>query len=475
MVVRAITDRWSDVTTFSCTNGFDVLYSMWGSFHYAHETRMVIVICSIPNVFTIFKAIRDRNLESPSTRWFVILRKDVTSDLASLVREGTLASVALRLSRVSYQFFTSFVNKENEVRLQAIGTWHWHRERGVTSLLQAPLTPDLTSSYADFGGRQLRGAVVDNWPFFRVTPLRARDGALREAAPHSGIDCNVLEALARKLNFTYKLLLLTAGAASTPTAPPRGCWDGGEEGRRVRHQIDFMISESRETVIDFTSPYFLESTTVLTPAPKEVGRAGAVFAPFTPMVWAGLIVSTLLIGPVLAGVSCLMGFYLRERPECSIRTYAFHMFRNLKATSGIYKEIWERFQPENGYVYTGDEGVEKVLTGKYAYLGGRLASEVRMTIFGQEQYHLARQTFQPQAYGVMLNSGSPYKGVFDKALLQLVESGLVGKWTRDESAFFLLATVLLLAALALLAEWAFARRGRGRRQTAQASVNPSVK
>lgn len=58
MVVRAITDRWSDVTTFSCTNGFDVLYSMWGSFHYAHETRMVIVICSIPNVFTIFKAVR---------------------------------------------------------------------------------------------------------------------------------------------------------------------------------------------------------------------------------------------------------------------------------------------------------------------------------------------------------------------------------------------------------------------------------
>ncbi|XP_069995052.1 glutamate receptor ionotropic, delta-2-like [Penaeus vannamei] len=413
--------------------------------------------------------------------------------------------------------------------------------------------------------------------------------------------------------FMYKLLLADSWGGLHPDGSATGML-----GMVARRDVEFAISEititeSRETVIDFTSPYFLESTTVLTPAPKEVGRAGAVFAPFTPMVWAGLIVSTLLIGPVLAGVSCLMGFYLRERPECSIRTYAFHMFRNLvmqgnlissphwphrfiflfwylfcfyiyamysgtltaflavpsfekpidslwdllraceeegyqpmvtydtanvflfeKATSGIYKEIWERFQPENGYVYTGDEGVEKVLTGKYAYLGGRLASEVRMTIFGQEQYHLARQTFQPQAYGVMLNSGSPYKGVFDKALLQLVESGLVGKWTRDEvdmargrtsaggegggeildergegerggekeqrerrrrrrarggadggpgaisvthlqAAFFLLATGLLLAALALLAEWAFARRGRGRRQTAQASVNPSVK
>ncbi|XP_037794077.1 uncharacterized protein LOC119589549 [Penaeus monodon] len=134
-----------------------------------------------------------------------------------------------------------------------------------------------------------------------------------------------------------------------------------------------------------------------------------------------------------------MGFYLRERPECSTRTYAFHMFRSLamqgnlisaphwplrfifffwylfcfyiyamysgtltaflavpnyerpidtlwdllraceeegyqtlltydtatahlfkKSTSGIYKEIWDRFQPDNGYVLNTEEGVRKI-------------------------------------------------------------------------------------------------------------------
>ncbi|XP_042865997.1 uncharacterized protein LOC122249308 [Penaeus japonicus] len=175
---------------------------MRGAFYYAHETRIVIVICSIPNVLNIFKAIRNRNLESPFTRWYVILQDDVTSDLISSVREGTLVSIALRLSMTSYRFFTSFVNKENEVSLQPIGTWRWHRNRGVTSLLKSSLTPDLGLAYADLGGRQLKGAVVENWPFFRITPLSTRDGPHQEARAQSGIDYHVINAIAQKLNFT---------------------------------------------------------------------------------------------------------------------------------------------------------------------------------------------------------------------------------------------------------------------------------
>lgn len=64
------------------------------------------------------------------------------------------------------------------------------------------LTPDLNKLYSDFGGRQLKGAVVDNWPFFKVTILDTLDGPYKEALPHSGIDCNVINSIAAKFNFT---------------------------------------------------------------------------------------------------------------------------------------------------------------------------------------------------------------------------------------------------------------------------------
>lgn len=59
------------------------------------------------------------------------------------------------------------------------------------------LVPDLLHLYATFGGRRLVVAANDNWPFLGLTHLG--DGA---AAPRSGIDINILDALAAKLNFT---------------------------------------------------------------------------------------------------------------------------------------------------------------------------------------------------------------------------------------------------------------------------------
>lgn len=87
-------------------------------------------------------------------------------------------------------------------RLKTIGVWRWNRDGEATSYLTSPLTPDLTQVYADFRGRQLKGAVVPNWPFFKVTPLETRDEPYQEAEPHSGIDFNVLNSIATKLNFT---------------------------------------------------------------------------------------------------------------------------------------------------------------------------------------------------------------------------------------------------------------------------------
>ncbi|XP_037794744.1 glutamate receptor ionotropic, delta-1-like isoform X2 [Penaeus monodon] len=269
-------------------------------------------------------------------------------------------------------------------------------------------------------------------------------------------------------------------------------------GMVSRREVEFAIDEitvtgAREAVLDFTKPYFMESITIVSRAPAEKSRAMAVFSPFTPGVWAALVVSVAIIGPLLAIVNHFTSFCLGEKHRFSTRDFAFNMFRNLvvqgnlissarwplrciffswylfcfyvcalysgtltavlaipafekpidsladllravkedgfsplfihdtsnvhilkEATSGIYKEIWDRFEPDSGYVFSANEGVDKVLTGKFGFINAWLASEIRISARGKEKYHLARQTYYPQRYGVALHSGAPYLTVFNK-------------------------------------------------------------
>ncbi|XP_066971943.1 glutamate receptor ionotropic, delta-2-like [Macrobrachium rosenbergii] len=286
-------------------------------------------------------------------------------------------------------------------------------------------------------------------------------------------------------------------------------------GMSARREVDFAINEititeSRETVVDFTKPYFLESTTIVTRAPAQLSKAGAIFTPFTLLVWLVLALAMVLIGPLLNLFSWVMEQYMSTPPDSSLQMFTFNMFRNMvlqgnmivtehwphrfiflfwylfcfyiyalyqgtltavlavpqfekpidslndllasmkkgeftlsvpyatsnefifkEATSGIYKNIWDLFNKAN-YVKNGDEGIAKVLSGKFGFVNAMLATEIRATREGREKFYLARQSFYPQGYGMALNSGAPYKRVFDRALSQLTEAGLIAKWARDE-------------------------------------------
>nr|XP_027228470.1 glutamate receptor ionotropic, delta-1-like [Penaeus vannamei] len=574
--IRAVYEQWYGVTTISFQSAADFLDFIVKALSNVSEKRIAIVICSGGNTVAIFEAIREKDLESPKIQWFVVMRENLTFDLTAALREGTQITLAAQTSSNSYRLSTSYVDVKNKIGLAYAGHVTWNDETGkMTPFLASPLTPDLERVYADFGGRQLKGAVVPNWPFFQVTPLDAYDGPYQEAGPVSGIDFLVIDAIATELNFTYKLLV----ADSWGGPQPDGRSITGMIGMVARREVEFAVDEititgAREAVLDFSQPYFMESITIVSRAPAEKSRAVAVFSPFTPAVWAALVLSVAVIGPLLAAVNHLTSFYLGGKDHFSSREFAFNMFRNLvvqgnlissarwplrcvffswylfcfyvcalysgtltavlaipafekpidsladllramkedgfsplfiydtsnvhilkEATSGIYKEIWDRFQPDSGYVFSANEGVDKVLTGKFGFVNAWLASEIRITARGKENYHLARQTYYPQSYGVALQSGAPYLAVFDKKLAQLVESGLIGKWRRDvvgsaagrvpdegpqggpgavtlihlQAAFFVLAVGLLAASLALGFEVGFCRRRRRRRRVGKNS------
>ncbi|XP_068247831.1 glutamate receptor ionotropic, delta-2-like [Palaemon carinicauda] len=444
--------------------------------------------------------------------------------------------------------------------MRSAGSYRWHDVNKADSLsLKRPLTPDLLEVYSDFRGRELKSAVVDNWPYFKITPLDENN-----ALPHSGIDCNILNSMAVKLNFTYKLKPDPENRWGGPQ--PDGTVDG-MIGMVARREVDFAINEititdARETVVDFTTPYFLESSAITTRAPVQLSKAGAVFFPFSSLVWMLLMTAVALIGPLLSCVDWVMSKYLSAVPRGSLQMFSFNMYRNVvlqgnlinsthwphrfifffwylfclyiyafyqgtltavlavplfdkhidslndllasmqkgefamlilqasqseylfrDATSGIYKEIWDLFNKDH-YVTSTDEGVAEVLTGKFAFVEGMLSCKIRASKIGRNKFHVARQGFYPQGYGMALNSGAPYMRVFEKTLMQLMEGGLIAKWTRDEvisvkgsatsegnsenrgpgaftlehlqAAFFILGLGTTLSSLVLLAErWVF--------------------
>jgi len=54
---------------------------------------------------------------------------------------------------------------------------------------------------------------------------------------------------------------------------------------------------------------------------------------------------------------------------------------------------------------------------KSALVEATLACEIRATILGREKFHLSRQSFYPQAYGIACIKGAPYRHTIDALLV----------------------------------------------------------
>lgn len=545
--------RWGQLIIVRYTSELEEMEATVRSHLDVLTLRDVFVVCSAAHTIHVFTEVRRRSLESAFVRWFVVLQEDVTQEILSTLREGTQVLAAVRGSEGLYHLLSSHVDNNNRVTLEDVGWWAWSPSDDHESFLSKPLHGELSLAYSDFGGRRLKAAVVDNEAFFEVTTTA--DGSIQ---PLSGIDFQVLNTLSQKLNFTYQLVL----------AEDRQ-WGGVQENGSVtgmiglvaRHQANLAINEitittGREEVVDFTAPYFLESTTLISRAPEKKNQSFAVFSPFTLRVWLLVAAATLAMGPVLRVVAWLRQHYIQEaRPQHSLQDFAFNMFRSLvvqgnlllachweqrivfftwyffcftvyamyagtltaflaipayekpidslwdllnavkhknykpvvvlgtsnefifkEAKRGIYRDLWQVFDHSEGYVDTYNDGMDKVLKGKYVFLNAQLGAEIRAVTRGRHKYYFARNAFYPQGYGIACTSGSPLRRVFDKILTQMSAAGLVQKWTRDEimkaakrdndiatgpgaitlrhlqAAFFLLVLGYLLGGLALLLE-----------------------
>nr|XP_045610743.1 glutamate receptor ionotropic, delta-1-like [Procambarus clarkii] len=294
-----------------------------------------LVLCSLKHTLSVFQYVREKQLESPRLWWLVVVVEPEAPDtLQHQLWEGSLVTLAVRTTPTTYTLMTSRVAASSGLpRLEAIGTWEVG-PGGPRGHLTEPLLPDPNTLYGNMGGRQLVVSANADWPFFGLKPLPG--GGVQ---PDSGIDIQIMNTLGQFLNFTYRVVSPADGQWGGPL--PDGSVSGviGQVARRESHLAicEITITANRETVVDFTTPYYLETITLVSRAPAEKSRAFAVFSTFTTEVWVCILASTVAVGPLVSVVGRVVALYTERPPHRQLPEYSFHVFRSLVSQGNLLR------------------------------------------------------------------------------------------------------------------------------------------
>ncbi|KAK4313226.1 hypothetical protein Pmani_015403 [Petrolisthes manimaculis] len=296
-LVESFSERWAATTLLTATPAPDLsqLLVALTSFH-TNDLRYMVLLCSANTTWTVFDMVSRHNLESKRVRWLVVTENlHLADSLRNILREGSMVGLAARVTSNMYKIFSSYVNHNNQMSFQEVGAWRGQNEDRRKGSLLRPLFPEIVNLYRDFQGRQLVTSAVDYWPFFELKVLE--NGT---TIAWRGTDVHVINTLSSYLNFTYRVEVPADQMWGTVKKDGTVTGMVGEVANRRAHLAldEITITDSRETVVDFTDPYFFDTTSIVSRAPAEKNRSLAVFYPFTSLLWIIVILVTLLMGPL---------------------------------------------------------------------------------------------------------------------------------------------------------------------------------
>ncbi|CAC5375407.1 GRIK2 [Mytilus coruscus] len=174
-----------------------------------------------------------------------------------------------------------------------IKTLIWHtRKRGLSTVGYTQLTGSLLVSKniypnSKFGFNR-RKFIVSSLPW---NPFVVLDNVTHN---FTGFTIDLLQELAHELNFTYEMTSPADGQWGVATQ--NGSWTG-LVGQLQRRDVDIVaaplsIQTDRERVIDFTYPYFYESSAILMKKPDpNLTKWRTLIDPFSPTVLLCIFIS----------------------------------------------------------------------------------------------------------------------------------------------------------------------------------------
>ncbi|KAK4313231.1 hypothetical protein Pmani_015409 [Petrolisthes manimaculis] len=530
-LVESFSERWAATTILTATPAPDLsqLLVALTSFH-TNDLRYMVLLCSANTTWTVFDMVSRHNLESRRVRWLVVGEDPYLADtLLYSVREGSMVGLTKRTTSDIYKIYSSYINHNNQMRFQEVGTWTGSNE----SRLRHPLFPDIVKLYRDFLGRELVTSAVTHMPFIQVKILK--NGT---KVAERGIDVSIINTLSSHLNFTYRVMVPADRKWGVVQEDGTVIGMVGDVHYRRAHLAvnEITITDSRETVVDFSYPYFFDTSSIVSRGPTEKNRSLAIFHPFSFLMWIVVGLMTLLMGPLgylfsrvhhqltqtfdsthnersrnvgpsfdsgrikwgsepgLRGVEmfcfnmfrtiiiqgnllpasswplrlvffswyafCLILYtvyagtltaYLtkpsftkpinsledlveaRERGVVPTVTYGTSTLQIFKtATSGIFKAVYDVMDPAISFPPNVIVDMKNIVEKNTARIAGTVGLEVDAIKYLDIDYHISLGTFNPQFYGVVCPPGAPYTAAMNLVLGQLVQSGLVSKWQRDE-------------------------------------------
>ncbi|XP_068228646.1 glutamate receptor ionotropic, delta-1-like [Palaemon carinicauda] len=283
----------------------------------------------------------------------------------------------------------------------------------------------------------------------------------------SGFEGSIVRALSYALNFTYQMVSPADGKWGGPLEDGSVVGMIGDVFNRKAHfaLCEITITRSREGVIDFSYPYYLESLTLVSRVPREKSKALAVFAPFTSEVWISLVFAILAAGIILTlQIAATNRYEERSSQSQPVDEVILNMYRTLysgmfiatlvkpsfeppingltdlpnaiankftlvvtadtsthylfkNAKEGIYAETWKLFNHEDksrSFPLNSDNSYDGILNEKFVFIAGETGAMYRAMTRGIRRYYFARNTFSPQFYGMACFTGAPFLSIFNK-------------------------------------------------------------
>ncbi|XP_047495884.1 glutamate receptor ionotropic, delta-2-like [Penaeus chinensis] len=149
-------------------------------------------------------------------------------------------------------------------------------------------------------GRLLRIVTIHRPPFVFLE-INSQGKIIRQ----SGFAFEMLNELQSKFGFRYELVSPYDGNWGNKLN--NGTWNG-MVGMVYRKEVDlgvgpFTVTLERAEVIDFTFPFYVEPSAILTPAGATSKKILAFLSPFSFEVWLGVLVSFVVLGPIMLVLS----------------------------------------------------------------------------------------------------------------------------------------------------------------------------
>ncbi|KAI0233279.1 Glutamate receptor ionotropic, kainate 2 [Lamellibrachia satsuma] len=441
------------------------------------DTHGVILLTGATVATHLLTLGRHYNLTMAEWNWFILVNEVTTwrdnilpGEKIVLLRREIAQSSPRYLpdlpARMVKQAYSLWIMSLATDQLERLTTWH--PDHGFAQPFRHIWTP------TNFNGKTFTIVTLP----LRVFHMQAMEHG---QAAWSGICIEILEALATSLNFTYRLVLPPDRKWGSPEAD--GSWNG-MVGMVQRGEVDwalgkFTITNIRDTVVDYTAPFWHESAQIVMKKPSndalflylgpfrhDVWLCLLASVPITTAVTAvtfyvesswwtprldatrimvgfwwffAIVVATTYTGNLIAALAVPKTIYpvqsLNDLVEQSTYTYGCTAGAAIytlieKSTFDVYQKMWQRsVKYDDNNVKNHEEGIERVKKGNYIYLGEMTG--VAPLIYDDCQFAVAKETFYPSSFAFVMPEKSPYLPVFNNIINDLLETGLIERWRAD--------------------------------------------